>query len=262
MFLFVPILTFLAVSNAQQLLDLKSFRGGVDTKIDATAPYAIYVSASSDSTDTLKQVYVKTSDNQIKSLYDLKNNKFYQNSGLLQPFKVDTEAFVSTLLNDEQMNTLKGFMYISTAQQLASELLVIKFLETVNVPDSDGFYVYDVSVSEKIQLGPIQPDNCTLVFLNSNFNTDPWQSSTISSWVQSEESSVYIYEGIPKDAEEKKSSHIFSNPVMAKNGAVFIPNVEKFSLNLGAFYFKTFKGVQFNIEPMNSMFSHSLFSNS
>ncbi|CAI2354405.1 unnamed protein product [Caenorhabditis sp. 36 PRJEB53466] len=236
--IFLFLLALFAPSNAQQLLDLKSFKGGGDTKIDATGPYSIYVSASSDAAETLKQVYVKTSDNQIKSLYDLKNNKYLQDSGFLQPFQVDKEAYVSTVLSDQDLSALKGFLYVTTAQQLAN---------------SNGFFVYDVVTAETVNIGGVQTsDNCTVVLLNSNFDTLPWMSTTISSWSQSADAaaSVSIYEGIPTDSDEKANSQFFSNPAVLPNGdTVYFTNVEKFSVSLGAFYLKVYKGVEIVIEP-------------
>uniref|UniRef100_A0A1I7T5W2 Thermopsin n=1 Tax=Caenorhabditis tropicalis TaxID=1561998 RepID=A0A1I7T5W2_9PELO len=232
----LPILfTLFAVCNSQSLFDLKSFDGMKDTPITANGPYAVYVSASSDDESLLKQVKIKTSDNQEKTLYDLKMNKLYQNSGLLQPFQVTTSAVVSSSLNDEKMNQLKGYLYITTTKQLQN---------------NKGFFVYNVEVSEKIQIAAgLLPDDCTIVFLNSDYNA-PWQSSTISQWTQVEGTSVYLFEGIPKDTEEKKNSHIFSNPVVISEGnSKFFKSVEKFSLKLGSFYFKTYKGVQFVIDP-------------
>ena len=118
----IPIVFALfAVCNSQKLLDLKSFNAGGDTKIEATGPYSIYVSASSDDDALLKQISVKTSDNQVKTLFDLKNNKIMMNTGLLQPFAVTTSAVVSSTLSQEQMNQLKGYLYVTTAQQLQSE---------------------------------------------------------------------------------------------------------------------------------------------
>ncbi|CAL2045141.1 unnamed protein product [Caenorhabditis brenneri] len=231
--LFPILFALFAVCNSQQLIDLKSYPGGKDAKIDATGPYALYVTASSDNDALLKQITIKSSNNPDKTLYDLKNYKLLQNTGLLQPFQITTEATISSSLSDEQMSQLKGSLYISTAKQLQN---------------NKGFYVYNVEVSEKITTAGL-PDDSTIVFLNSNFNM-PWHSTTISAWKQEEGTSVYVYEGIPKDTNEKQNSHIFSNPVLlSDNSLKFIPSVEIFSLNLPAFYFKTHKEVQFVIEP-------------
>ncbi|EFP11094.1 hypothetical protein CRE_30935 [Caenorhabditis remanei] len=232
----IPIVFALfAVCNSQKLLDLKSFNAGGDTKIDATGPYSIYVSASSDDDALLKQISVKTSDNQVKTLFDLKNNKLLVNTGLLQPFAVTTSAVVSSTLSQDQMNQLKGYLYVTTAQQLQN---------------TKGFLVYDVGASEKIQISAgLMPDDVTIVFLNTNYKIQPYQPSTISAWVQAEGSSVNIYEGIPTDVDEKKDSQIFSNPVTLSGGnSKFFPTVQIFSLNLGSFYVKSHKGVQFVIE--------------
>lgn len=231
-----------AVCNSQQLIDLKSYPGGKDTKIDATGPYALYVTANSDDDSLLKQIKIKSANNPDKSLYDLKTFKLQQNTGLLQPFQITNEAVFSSPLTDEQMNQLKGSLYISTAQQLQN---------------NKGFFVYNVEVSEKIVTTGL-PEDCTIVFLNSNFNA-PWHSSTISAWKQEEGTSVYMYEGIPKDTAEKKNSHIFSNPVLLSDNTLkFIPSVDFFSLNLPAFYFRINKGVQFVIEPNYNDINNSI----
>lgn len=119
----VPVLfSLFAVCNAQQILNLKDFDVNTGTKISQVAPYAIYVSASTDDTTLLKQINVKTTDNQVKNLYDLSRNHIMQNTGLLQPFVVNvtTEASISTTLSAEQMGKLTGFLYITTSKQLTS----------------------------------------------------------------------------------------------------------------------------------------------
>ncbi|CAO4379756.1 unnamed protein product [Caenorhabditis nigoni] len=229
-------LALFAVCNAQKLFDLKSYPGQSDTQIDATGPYSIYVSASSDDDALLNKITIKSSDNKVQTLLALKNAKTQQNTGLLQPFAITNSAVLSSSLTNDQMSKLTGTLYITTAQQLQN---------------NKGFFVYNVETSEKVPItGDIYPDDVTLVFLNTNYKDQPFMSSTISAWKQAEGSSVYIYEGIPKDTDEKTNSQIFSNPVLLKDKSMkFIPSVEIFSLNLGAFYIKSHKGIQFVIEP-------------
>lgn len=231
---FQVIFVLFAVCNAQQLFDLKSFPGATDTPIGGNGQYSIYVSASSDDDALLKQVSVKTATDE-KTLYELKNAKLPQNTGLLQPFAFKDNAVLHSTLTTEQMGQLKGSLYITTAKQLQN---------------TKGFFVYNVEVSEQISTTNALSDDVTIVFLNSNYQAQPWLSTTISGWKQDPASSVYIYEGIPTDDDEKKDSQIFSNPVTLTGGAMkFIPSVEYFSLNLGAFYVKAHKGVQFTIDP-------------
>ncbi|CAA94877.1 CUB_2 domain-containing protein [Caenorhabditis elegans] len=231
----VPVLfSLFAVCNAQQILNLKDFDVNTGTKISQVAPYAIYVSASTDDTTLLKQINVKTTDNQVKNLYDLSRNHIMQNTGLLQPFVVNvtTEASISTTLSAEQMGKLTGFLYITTSKQLTN----------------NHFLVYNVQEAELIK---VPTDDYTIVFLNSNYSiltSQPFQSSSISAWSQTEGSSVKLYEGCPRDDAEKENSQFFSNPAVMINGKqMFFPVVEIFSLSLGAFYFKSSKGVQFVI---------------
>uniref|UniRef100_A0A8R1E119 Uncharacterized protein n=1 Tax=Caenorhabditis japonica TaxID=281687 RepID=A0A8R1E119_CAEJA len=250
------IVLFVVFANSEKhLIDLKSFKGGVETKIDAdTLPFSIYVSASSNDSDSLKQIYVYTTDDGVKSLYDLQKMKYVSNSGLLQPFVVNSgDAWISTQLTDEQMDKLRGYLYVTTTKQLKSRKRFFTFFLCFHISrfkDTNGFFVFDVTMSEKIEIDSLQSDDVTLVFLNTNFDTYPWQSSIINSWSQGIDSTVFIYEGVPTDDVEKSSSQMFSNPVVTASGDIVpIPKVEKFSLSLGAFYVKIHKGVNFIIEP-------------
>ncbi|UMM35483.1 hypothetical protein L5515_008084 [Caenorhabditis briggsae] len=245
--IFQVFLALFAVCNAQKLIDLKSFKGQTDTQIDATGPYSIYVSASSDDDALLNKMTIKSSDNKVQTLLSLKNAKVQQNTGLLQPFAITNSAVLSSSLTNDQMSKLTGTLYITTAQQLQN---------------NKGFYVFNVETSEKVTItGDIYPDDVTLVFLNTNYKDQPFMSSTISAWKQAEGSSVYIYEGIPKDTDEKANSQIFSNPVLLQDKSMkFIPSVEIFSLNLGAFYIKSHKGIQFVIEPTFNDIDNSVTS--
>lgn len=66
--LLVPISLFILACSAQKLIDLKTFRGGnVANPIDNPAPYAIFVSANSDSADLLNQVWLVKDDGSTAS---------------------------------------------------------------------------------------------------------------------------------------------------------------------------------------------------
>ncbi|EGT31169.1 hypothetical protein CAEBREN_09291 [Caenorhabditis brenneri] len=105
---------------AQQLINLNTFTGeGQKNLIPGNPPYAIYVSAYPDSTAVLKSIYVFTGDGMVhRSLYDLKNNYFNQNSGVLQPFEVNTNAYLTTNLTTNDLKTLQGVMFITSTAQL------------------------------------------------------------------------------------------------------------------------------------------------
>ncbi|UMM33469.1 hypothetical protein L5515_006938 [Caenorhabditis briggsae] len=187
-----------------------------------------------DSNDTLSRIYVKTDNNQIKSLYDLKTAKDTVASGLLTPFKVQSTAYISSDLNDDQMSALRGFLYITTAKQ----------------SNDFNFKVYDIDLVQIVRPSLLICDPCTMVFLNTNENMVPVQSSTITTWRQSADSTVKMYKGYPTDEEEVNSSQIFANPIQTiTDPPRFIQNVEKFSVSLGAFYFKTTSDFYFAISP-------------
>ncbi|CAI2354729.1 unnamed protein product [Caenorhabditis sp. 36 PRJEB53466] len=224
----------LAVCAAQKLIDLKSFRGrSVQNAIDTQAQYAIYVSATSDSQQLLDNIFVVTDDGASISLYKLKNKKLLQTSGQLQPYVVTKSAYVTTSLTDDQMNTLSGFMFVSSAKQLTNNM----------------FYVIDVDKSQTVNLQGLGAVDSTVLFMNSNIRTAPYHSSVISAWKQDGSALASIYRGVPSDTDEPKDSQIFSNPMHTQTFDRFFPTVEKFSLSLGAFYLKTYKGVSFVIEP-------------
>ncbi|EGT30868.1 hypothetical protein CAEBREN_02792 [Caenorhabditis brenneri] len=104
---------------AQQLVNLNTFTGGGQNNlIPGNAPYAIYVSAYSDSTAALQSIFVTTGDGTKKSLYELKNYKLFQNSGQLQPFVVKDNAYLTTTLTTNDLKTLHGVMFISSTAQL------------------------------------------------------------------------------------------------------------------------------------------------
>ncbi|KAF1752537.1 hypothetical protein GCK72_019092 [Caenorhabditis remanei] len=227
--------TIFQLSHAQQIIQLSTFKGGsVDNKINVAPPYSLYVSAHMDTSIVLKQIYIKTEDGQMKNLDDLKNAKADTKSGLLTPFQVQSTAYISSVLADSQMAALEGFIYITTAKQ-AKDFT---------------FKVYDVDEAQVIRTSLLICNPCTIVFLNSNTGMTPIQSSTISTWRQSNDSTVKLYSGVPTDQEEVPYSQIFANPIETINGpAQMIPIVEKFSVSLRSFYFKTTSDFYFLIQP-------------
>ncbi|CAL2043488.1 unnamed protein product [Caenorhabditis brenneri] len=219
---------------AQQLVNLNTFTGGGQNNlIPGNAPYAIYVSAYSDSTAALQSIFVTTGDGTKKSLHDLKNYKLFQNSGQLQPFVVKDNAYLTTTLTTNDLKTLHGVMFISSTAQL----------------NNQNFYVIDISAAQTFP--KLTQGDMTFFFLNTHMNTNPYQSSIISSWTQDQSTTAYIYQGAPTDVAESNIYQIFSNPVVTTNAKTqFFSTVEKFALSLGAFYIKTTKGAPgFRIEP-------------
>uniref|UniRef100_A0A1I7U721 DUF4767 domain-containing protein n=1 Tax=Caenorhabditis tropicalis TaxID=1561998 RepID=A0A1I7U721_9PELO len=124
-------------------------------------------------------------------------NKMNPNSGFLQPFRVVKSASLISNLIDIDMRFLSGFLYITTKKQM----------------NDNSFYVYDVDQYQTVDFDESKPENCTIVFLNSNISMTPVQSTSFINWNQSENSSVFIYPGIPKNPEPESYSQIFSNPV-------------------------------------------------
>ncbi|PIC27036.1 hypothetical protein B9Z55_019417 [Caenorhabditis nigoni] len=228
------ILLLASFADSQKLINLKTFQGNSITEIDAVGPYSLYVSASSDSKSRLSQIYVNSSNNQLISLCQLKMNKMNSNSGFLQPFRVMKSASIISNLTDIDMRFLTGFLYITTRRQM----------------NDNSFYVYDVDQQQTIHFDETKPENCTLVFLNSNASMVPYQSSTINNWVQSENSSVFMYPGVPKNGIQKSYSQIFSNPVSTTDNMKFFSYIEPFSISTPIFYMKIHKGIQFAISPV------------
>lgn len=166
-------------------------------------------------------------------MLDLIGRKMFESSGQLIPTPVEKSAYVTANLTDNQMNSLTGFMYVSTSKQL----------------ESNHFYVIDVDKSQQLSWTGLGAVNIDVLFLNSYLNTSPWHSSTISLWSQSAFAENYIYAGFPTDSVEKNNSQIFSNPFLTSGVPAYIKNVEKFSLSLPTFYIKSFMGLEFTIEP-------------
>lgn len=232
---FLVLFALFSGAFAQQLVNLNTFfGGGQNNLIPGNAPYAIYVSAYSDSNTALQNIYVTTGDGTKKSLLELKNNKLLQNSGTLQPFVVKDNAYLTTTLTTNDLKTLHGVMFISSTAQL----------------NNQKFYVLDISAAQTMP--KLTQDDMTFVFLNTHMNTNPYQSSTISLWNQDPSTTAFIYQGVPTDVAEGKIYQIFSNPaVVTTDGKTqFFSTVDRFSLSLPAFYIKTTKGAPgFRIEP-------------
>ncbi|EFP00294.1 hypothetical protein CRE_18808 [Caenorhabditis remanei] len=230
--IFLVLPTLFNCIYAQQLVDLKSFLGGnVKNPINAHAPYDVFVSATSDDADILNKIHLITEDKQNQTFMDLKNRKPFLTTSQIQPFSVQTLAYVTTNLTNEQIRRLTGMIYISTTKQL----------------QVNNFHVIDIDKTQSLDL---PNENQTILFLNSYMGSTPFKSSTISSWAQPSNASIYFYNGIPTDEPEKEDSFIFSNPVSTADfGNVFFPNVEKFSLSLGAFYIKYYGALTFQITP-------------
>ncbi|PIC24954.1 hypothetical protein B9Z55_018075 [Caenorhabditis nigoni] len=226
---------FICLVSAQQLIDLKTFRGkNVRNSINAHAPYDVFVSATSDDAEILAQIHLITQDKQNQTFLQLKNRKPFLTTSQIQPFPVQTTAYVTTNLTDEQVKNLTGMIFICTTNQ-----------QQIN-----NFHVIDVDKPQTLYL---PNENQTVLFLNSNMDSSPVQYSTISSWNQSSNSSIYFYKGIPTDLPEKDNTFIFSNPVSPTRATdhtiEFFSNVQKFSLGLGAFYIKYYGSLSFNIAP-------------
>uniref|UniRef100_A0A1I7UBI0 IgGFc_binding domain-containing protein n=1 Tax=Caenorhabditis tropicalis TaxID=1561998 RepID=A0A1I7UBI0_9PELO len=230
----ISILSFLTILNlvsSQQLIDLNTFTGGnLKNDIIAHAPYDVFVSAQSDDSDLLMQILLVTEDKKNISFFELTNRKPFLTTSQIEPFHVGTTAYVTTNLTGDQMKNLTGVMFISTTKQL----------------QVNNFHVIDV---DKVQNLYLPDENQTILFLNSNM--DMSRTTTISNFNQTSNSSIFFYQGIPTDDDEKINSFIFSNPVLVQNKSVFIPNVEKFSLNLKAFYVKYYGKVAFGVAPDN-----------
>ena len=114
---------------------------------------------------------------------------------------------------------------------------------------SDTFHVYGVSKSQNINLQALGKVDTTILFLNTNMGTNPYKSTIISQWKQDSTALAYLYAGFPQDTAEGKNTQIFSNPMHTDKADLYFANVEKFSLTLVAFYLKTYRGVNFRIEP-------------
>lgn len=235
-FIFLILSSLVTVCFSQELLDLSDFRGNnIKNQLNTVpAPFAIYISAHSDSPSLLSNIFIVTGNGKQISLIDLKNQKAAANPSELEPYSVDDTAYLTTSLTTNQLSQLNGVMYIGTFNQLLD----------------NNFFVMDISNTMNIKLQGLGNINSTVLFLNTNMNLNPYRSCAISQWKQSGDSSAYIYANYPMDAPETINSQIFSNPMKTDQNDVFFANVEKFSITLKSFYLKTFKGgPDFTVTP-------------
>ncbi|CCD74357.1 IgGFc_binding domain-containing protein [Caenorhabditis elegans] len=217
--------------SAQQLMSLKNFEGmSVHNDLNVDAPYNFYVSADSDDANVLQQISVVTESGQ-KTLLELKNN--LQGYGEITPFPVLQSAYLITALSNDVLEKLTGVIYLSSTKQRAD----------------NNFHVYGVSAPQNIQLLGLGNVNTTILFLNTYMSSNPVYSSTISQWHQNPNAVAFLYAGVPWDSIELKKTQIFSNPMHTDKADLYFANVEKFSISLPAFYLKTYRGVNFKIEP-------------
>ncbi|CAO4378118.1 unnamed protein product [Caenorhabditis nigoni] len=137
----MKVLIFLAFSiclvSAQQLIDLKTFRGeNVQNPINAHAPYDVFVSATSDDAEVLAQIHLIT-DKQNQTFLQLKNRKPFLTTSQIQPFPVQTTAYVTTNLTDEQVKHLTGTIFICTTNQQQNDVDE----SSTNSTTTTGFYM-------------------------------------------------------------------------------------------------------------------------
>eukprot|EP00081_Caenorhabditis_elegans_P002266 NP_001024315.1 Uncharacterized protein CELE_ZK6.11 [Caenorhabditis elegans] len=231
---FLTLSALFLVGSAQQLQPLSSFKGmsvhNEFSDFKVYPPYNIYVSAHSDATSALQQISVVT-ESGTKTLFELKQN--LQASGEITGYPVLKPAYLTTTLSDNDLKRLNGVIYISSSKQYAD----------------NTFHVYGVSKSQNINLQALGKVDTTILFLNTNMGTNPYKSTIISQWKQDSTALAYLYAGFPQDTAEGKNTQIFSNPMHTDKADLYFANVEKFSLTLVAFYLKTYRGVNFRIEP-------------
>ncbi|EGT43788.1 hypothetical protein CAEBREN_00175 [Caenorhabditis brenneri] len=223
-FLFFSFFTF---SNGQQIIRVDQLKGGgLVNEIDVEPPYSVYFSGSKDADEDLKSIFLNTEDGEKKNFFDLKHSKFDEFSDLLTSFQVNSTATVTTGLGKLTLNWMKGFIYIVPEKQTKDKC----------------FRVYDV---DKIQIVKTSEEtDCTLVFLNTNHEASPVQSSKFTEWEQSESSSAKLYKGFPKDDEE--GIPVFSNPIeVIGKSIVFIP--DRFSVRFEVFHIKTSNHLHFKV---------------
>uniref|UniRef100_A0A1I7SZQ1 Galactose mutarotase-like protein n=1 Tax=Caenorhabditis tropicalis TaxID=1561998 RepID=A0A1I7SZQ1_9PELO len=226
-------ISLFSVAFAQRLVPFNQLKGGNEQdRLPGTVPYGIYVSAHTDATSVLMKIFV-VSNGTLKSLADLRNSKTTKQPGELAVYTItDKNAYVTTSLPSSTLQRLTGVMFISSTKQL----------------NDKNFHVFDIS--GHFTIPPQSQGQLTYLFLNTNYGTNPYRSSIISEWKQDQNTSAFIYPGVPTDAAEGHNRQIFSNPVQSVNNfSPFIANVEKFSLSLGAFYMKTQGSPGFRVEP-------------
>ncbi|CAL2044229.1 unnamed protein product [Caenorhabditis brenneri] len=220
--------SFFTISNGQQIIRVEQLKGGdLVNEIDVNPPYSVYFSGSKDADEDLKSIFLNTEDGEKKSFFDLKYSKFNEFSDILTPFQVNSTATITSSLGKLTLGWIKGFIYIVPEKQTKDKC----------------FRVYDV---DKVQFVKTSEEtDCTLVFLNSNHETSPVQSSKFTDWEhQGKDSSAKLYKGFPKEAEE--GIPVFSNPIEVNGKSiVFIP--DRFSVRFEVFHIKTSNHLHFKI---------------
>ncbi|CAO4378138.1 unnamed protein product [Caenorhabditis nigoni] len=230
--LFLLSVFLFSVAHGQKLINLNTLKGGNEVnQLNTYAPCGIYVSATLDNVDTLKNVFVIQKDGTKTSLYDIKSKT---SNGKMVPLVVMDSATLTTSLNTNVLKGLNGVIYLSSTAQY----------------NNKNFNAYDISSSFTFNLKSVTDDTLTL-FLNTHRGTNPIQSSIISQWTQDPSSSSYLYAGVPQDQKETINTQIFSNPVVSDKFTQYFSNVEKFTLaSTVAFYLRTSNGgPSFRVEP-------------
>ncbi|CAI5451882.1 unnamed protein product [Caenorhabditis angaria] len=237
------LLGFCVVANAQQYIDLKSLKASNQPNtILATGNGSIYLSATSDLT-TILDTIIFTSNGMTKSATDLLNTRLFQNSDLIQPWIVQGPVTVSTSASADQISSLTGSIFLTTAKQATDT----------------NFLVYDLKTEQTISTNAPQS---TIVILNSQYAAVPYVSSTISEWKQSMNQQVFLYRGVPDDNAEVANSAIFANPFNTSDLSVQMTSVETFSLSLPIYYMRIYGGVSFKISRKYTNIGGNQFSNS
>lgn len=234
------LLTFVKLSLAQQVVPLNTLTGdNFENKIDVTPPISLYISAQMDSDFNLNNIFVKTMDNQIKSLKDLRHSSQDAESGPMIPFQATSQTLITTNLSNGTLAMMNGFIYVTTSKQSADP----------------SFRVYSVDNLNTININGNVDGNCTIVFLNTDSRILPAHSSLFTKWQQPREATIKMYKGYPTDMAEKNSTQIFSNPVQTTGKLLYMPTVETFAVTLGIFYMKTTNDVYFQVDATNIDFN-------
>ncbi|EFO94895.1 hypothetical protein CRE_09069 [Caenorhabditis remanei] len=152
-------------------------------------------------------------------------------TGALQAYEVFISVYLITNLTTNQLQTLTGFMYLST----------------LNQDRNNYFHVYDVSYTQTIsyQLNSQNPATITTLFLNS----DNGSSVTFSKWDQDLDAQVTLYDGFRSSVAERANTQIFTNPLYFQNFGISFSNVETFSIPSRTFHMKSLGGISFRIAP-------------
>ncbi|KAF1753966.1 hypothetical protein GCK72_020523 [Caenorhabditis remanei] len=229
---FVLLTSFIYGSQqVEQLINLNTFIGGnVSNSLPGQSSYGIYISASNDDESLLSQIYLVDYNNRMTSLNDVRLNT-NSITGALQAYEVFISVYLITNLTTSQLQTLTGFMYLST----------------LNQDRNNYFHVYDVSYTQTIsyQLNSQNPATITTLFLNS----DNASSVTFSRWDQGLDAQVTLYDGFRSSVAERANTQIFANPLYFQNFGISFSNVETFSIPSRTFHMKSLGGISFRIQP-------------